>query len=49
MLKAQMKIFPSSRVTRIHTMGANRALCIMAENMYLQRVRNNITINYRKQ
>lgn len=35
-LKAQMKIFPSSRVTRIHTMGANSALWIMAENRYLQ-------------
>lgn len=36
MLKAQMKIFPSSRVTRIHTMGANSALWIMAEKRYLQ-------------
>lgn len=35
-LKAQMKIFPSSKVTRIHTIGASRALWIMAENRYLQ-------------
>lgn len=34
-LKAQMKIFPSSRVTRIHTIGANRALWIIAEKRYL--------------
>lgn len=35
-LKAHMNIFPSSKVTRIHTMGASRALWIMAENRYLQ-------------
>lgn len=35
-LKAQIKIFPSSKVTRIHTIGASRALWIMAENKYLQ-------------
>lgn len=32
-----MKIFPSSKVTRIHTIGASRALWIMAENRYLQK------------
>ena len=37
MLKAQMKILPSSRVTRIHTMGASKALWIMAEKRYLCR------------
>lgn len=35
-LKAQMKIFPSSKVTRIHTIGASRALWSIAENRYLQ-------------
>lgn len=35
-LKAHMKIFPSSKVTRIHTIGASRALWSMAENKYLQ-------------
>jgi len=36
MLKAQMKIFPSSKVTRIHTIGASMALWSMAENRYLE-------------
>lgn len=36
-LKAQMKIFPSSKVTRIHTIGASMALWIMEENRYLQK------------
>lgn len=31
-----MKIFPSSRVTRIQTIGASRLLWTMAENRYLQ-------------
>ena len=37
MLKAHMKIFPSIRVTRIQTMGANRDLWSMAENRNLRR------------
>lgn len=37
MLKAQIKIFPSSKVTRIHTMGASRARWIIAEKRYLRR------------
>jgi len=36
-LKAQIKIFPSNNVTRIHTIGASRALWSMAENRYLQK------------
>lgn len=31
-----MKIFPSSKVTRIHTVGASRARWIIAEKRYLQ-------------
>ena len=36
MLKAQTKIFPSNKVIRIHTIGASKALWIIAENRYLQ-------------
>lgn len=43
-LKAHMKTFPSSRVTRIHTKGARRALWIMAEKRYLQYDKSNIIL-----
>ncbi|TNN30231.1 hypothetical protein EYF80_059618 [Liparis tanakae] len=33
MLKAQMKLFPSMRVTDTHTAGAMRDLCVMEQNM----------------
>lgn len=41
MLKAHMKTFPSSSVTRIHTKGASRALWIMAEKRYLRSDKKN--------